>query len=438
MSEWIQRRARLRLALSQTPRRMLVGALMALFVFAVPAAANAAVVYVSNSAPVVAGGKSCTEPDFAKVQTAISNGSNSIDVCPGTYTEQLEITKSVKLTGVNGSGTATLAMPATGAANSASPCDTMISSEQKDEISVCTTGTVSLSNLNVQAITETTGCGGEIYGIFVGDGGTLNATNVAVDGASTSVSGLKGCQYGVAVEIGNRAPAEVGHGVLKKVTVTGYQKNGPTVKSAGSTLSVSASTITGEGPSPAIAQNGIEVAYGAKGTVKSSVISDNECELVGICTPTSLEEHASGVLFYQAAAGSGVTTSTIENNDAGAYYGSGSATEPSSAQVTFTKDIFTNNRYEALQIEEGKSALKDDTINGTGLVGINLVQGGYQQSASLSSSTGTKITGQTEASIKVTSDNSLSDPPGSKFTFIKGTAAAPVLLNESSTFIVEF
>ncbi len=437
MSEWIQPRTRLRV-FRRTPRRILVGALMALFVFAVPAAANAAGVYVSNSSPVVTGGKSCSEPNFSTVQAAITAGSTSINICPGTYTEQLEITKAVKLTGANGLGTATLAMPATGAENSKTSCDTAVSSEQKDEISICTPSTVSITNLDVQAITTTTGCGGELYGIFVGDGGTLKATNVAVDGASTSVDDLKGCQYGVAVEIGNKTPAEVGHGVLKKVTVTGYQKNGPTVKSPNSTLSITASTITGEGPSPYIGQNGVEVAYGAKGTVKKSVISGNECELVGACSASDLENHGSGALFYQAATGSGVTSSTLENNDDGVYYSSGSKTVPATPDVTFTKDVFTNNRYEAFQIEEGKSMLKSDTINGTGLVGINLVQESYQESASQSSSTGTKISGQTEASIKVTSDKSPSDPTGSKFIFASGTAAAPVLLNESSTFIVEF
>ena len=88
---------------------------MALFVLAVPAAANAAGVYVSNSSPVVPGGKSCTEPSFTSVQAAINAGGSSINVCPGTYTEQLEITKAVKLTAIDGPGTATLAMPATAA-----------------------------------------------------------------------------------------------------------------------------------------------------------------------------------------------------------------------------------------------------------------------------------------------------------------------------------
>jgi hypothetical protein len=403
---------------------------------AAAASASASTAWVSNTSPVVTGGKSCAQPGFKKVQDAINSGAGAVDVCPGIYTEQLTITSSVKLIAINGANTATLAMPAA-AANSTTSCDTMVGPEQKDEISICTPGTVTITNLAVEAIVPTTGCGGQLYGIFVGDGGTVKATNVAINGASTNVNGLKGCQYGVAVEIGNKTPAEVGHGVLNKVTVTGYQKNGPTVKSPGSTLSITASTITGAGESPYIAQNGVEVAFGAKGNVNSSVISGNECSLPGACSATNLENHASGAVFYQAAAGSAVANSTLKENDDGAYYASGSATVPAVADVTFNKDILTNNRYEGFQIEEGKTLLKADTVNGSSLVGINLVQTSLQESASQSSASATKISGQTEAAIKVTSDKAAGDIPG-KFTFSNGTASAPVLINESNNFEVIF
>lgn len=101
-----------------------------------------------------------------------------------------------------------------------------------------------------------------LNGIFVGDGGTLSATSVSVDGASTSLDSYKGCQHGIAIEVGSKTPAEVGHAKLRDVTVRGYEKNGPTVKSPGSTMSITGSTIVGEGASPYIAQNGIEVAWG--------------------------------------------------------------------------------------------------------------------------------------------------------------------------------
>ena len=110
----------------------------------------------------------------------------------------------------------------------------------------------------------------------------------------------------------------------------------------------------------------MEVAFGAKGTVKSSTVSENECN-VPVCV-TNTEEQASGVLFYESAAGSGVTSSTISANDLGAYYASASSVVPPKAALTLTKDVFTSNRYEGVLLEEGKAALKNVVINGTGKV----------------------------------------------------------------------
>jgi len=411
----------------RTRRSILIAILMAMAMMAIPALASAAS-YVSNSAPVVPGGKSCAQPGFSKIQEAIDAGASTVNVCSGTYTEQLAITKAVKLAAINGAGTATVVMPAA-AVNSTSTCDTMGGLEQKDEISVCTSGTVSIIGLNVEAIIPTASCAGQLYGIFVGEGGTLKVTNSAINGASTNVAGLKGCQYGVAVEVGNKTPAEVGHAVLSKVSVTGYQKNGPTVKSPGSSLTVTASTITGSGPNPDTAQNGIQISFGAVGKVKTSTISGNECN-AGPCGPLGVQAQAIGVLFYQAAPGSNVASSTIKENDLGAYYASGSATVPATPDVTLSKDVLTSNRYEGVLLEEGKASLKADTINGSGRVGIDLLQAAYQESASESSSTGTKISGQSEASIKVESDKEPGDIAGI-FKFSSGTAATPVLINEN-------
>lgn len=402
--------------------------------------ASAASLYVSNTAPVVPGGRSCAQPGYASIQSAIVAGGAGakISVCPGTYTEQLAITNPVKLTAASGAGTATVAMPSV-PADSTTNCDTQEGLQQMDTISICTGGTVTITGLDVDAIVPLRTCAGGLYGIFVGDGGTLRATDVVVDGASTSLDEYKGCQHGVAIAAGSKTPAEVGHAALKDVTVFGYEKNGPTARGAGSTLTVDASTITGEGPSPYVGQNGIEVAYGAQGTVKSSTVSDNECNLAGVCTASSVGEQAAGVLFYGAAEGSGVTSSTLEENDIGAYYASTAATQPSSPEVTFAKDVLTGNRYEAVVLEQGKALLNKDTINGGGDVGIDLVQSEEQTLASQSSATHTKVEDQTEAAIKVESDNKPGDIKGS-FAFTDGTFTgdATVLDNESSNFEVVF
>jgi hypothetical protein len=401
------------------------------------ASASASALYVSNTAPIVKGGKSCTAPGYNSVQAAIEAGS-TVDVCPGTYTEQLSITKAVKLVAIAGTGTATVRLPA-GAADSMSSCDTKEGLEQIDEVSICTSSTVTITDLNVEALIPLETCGKSpngigLNGIFVADSGTLKASNLTVNGASTTVDAFKGCQHGISIAVGLKTPNEVGNAVLKKVTSIGYEKNGPTVRGIGSTLAMSASTVVGEA-SPYTAQNGVEIAFGGKGVVKSSTISGNECNLLPECEVTA--EQAAGVLFYQAAPGSSVSSSTISENDLGIEYTSFSASVPASPEVTMTKDVLTGNRYDGVVLEEGNAALSNVTINGSGRVGIDLLQAAGQKSAIESSATNTKVSGQSEASIKVSSDKQPADKAG-KFTFTKGTAAAPVLINESSNFEVIF
>jgi nitrous oxidase accessory protein NosD len=399
--------------------------------------ASAATLYVSNAAPVVAGGRSCAQPDYSGIQAAIESGPNAkVSVCPGTYTEQLTITGPVKLSAASGPGTATVAMPAKPAV-STTKCDKLASEPQMDEISVCTSGTVSITGLSIEALVPLETCADGLYGIFVGDGATLKATDVTVDGASTSLANYKGCQHGVAIEVGLTGPIGVGHAVLKDLTVFGYEKNGPTVSEAGSTMSVTGSTITGEGSSPYIAQNGLQVAFGGEGTIKSSTVSGNECSISGVCSSSNLENQATGVLFYEAAAGSSVASSTLEGNDLGAYYDSTAASPPASPEVTFTKDVLTSNRYEGFVLEQGKALLSKDTVNGSGDVGIELVQYEGQTLPSQSSAVSTKVEDQSEAGIRVQSDDKPGDIKGS-FDFTNGTFSgdATVLDNESSNFEV--
>jgi hypothetical protein len=402
------------------------------------ASASAATLYVSNAAPVVVGGRSCAQPDYNSIQAAImaGGGGANISVCPGTYTEQLAITKTARLSAASGAGTATVAMPAA-PKESMTKCDTLEGLKQTDAVSICAPGDiVTLTGLDVEAVVPLETCGGGLNGIFVGEG-TLKATDVVVDGASTSLEGYKGCQHGVAINVGSIDPTEVGHAVLRAVTVFGYEKNGPTVSGVSSTMSVTASKVTGEGPSPYIAQNGIQVAFGAEGTIRSTTVSGNECSLPEACSSTNLENQGTGVLFYEAAIGSSVASSTLDENDIGAYFDSTSEHISASPEATFARDVLTSNRYEGFVLEQGRALLSHDTVNGGGDVGIDLVQSRAQTAASESSATHTKVEDQTVAAIKVESDKSAEDKPGS-FDFTDGTFSgdATVLDNESNDFEV--
>lgn len=115
---------------------------------------------------------------------------------------------------------------------------------------------------------------------------------------------LNGAQHGNAVVYINGAT-----GTISGSTVSKYQKNGITISgkdadnvavaSPATDVKVLNNTVTGEGPISYIAQNGIQVSYGATGLVRGNNVSGN------YYTPDTNE--ACGLLFYQAG-------NTVGNN----------------------------------------------------------------------------------------------------------------------------
>ena len=77
---------------------------------AVSAADAAAATYVSQNAA-SSKGRSCSQPDYNRIQEAIAADATEIEVCPGTYTEQLAITRPTSLVAVGGAGSATVVLP---------------------------------------------------------------------------------------------------------------------------------------------------------------------------------------------------------------------------------------------------------------------------------------------------------------------------------------
>jgi nitrous oxidase accessory protein NosD len=406
---------------------------------ALPAVASASGAWVSNSAPVGAN-KSCSSPGYNSIQAALNAApvEAAIHVCGGTYTEQLEITRPANLKLASGSGVAKLVMPSA-PADSLTSCDTAPGLEpgQKDEVSICTSGAVSISGMQIEAVVPIATCLSGLNGVFVAGGAQLMASDDTIVGASTSLNTAKGCQHGVAVEVGSHKAAEVGHATLKDVNVSGYEKNGPTAAGAGSTLKVLDSTVTGEGASPYIAQNGIEVAFGASGQIKGTTVSANECSLAGVCSASDLEEQATGVLFFGAASGSSVSGSMIAGNDIGVYYASTNPTQPTSPEVKVTKDVLASNRYEGVVLEQGDASVTGDTINGGGEVGIDIVQSAGQPYADDSTAKHDTIEGMTSAAVGVITDALPGDPVGN-FTISDSSISknASAVENPSSTFTV--
>jgi hypothetical protein len=412
------------------------------------AGASAATLWVSHSAVTSSPGSSCANPGYNTIQSAIAAGEGTVDVCTGVYTEQLTIIRAVKLVAVNGAGTAKVVLPAT-PVDTTTKCDTAKGTESyqpdQDLLSICTSGTVSVTGLTFEAKWPSV-CYDSLYGILVAGGATLKATNVTVDGGGASP--INGCQGGVSIQVGMAwtDPVEVGHATLSEDTVTEYQKNGITVDGEGSSAKIEHTSVTGAGPTPATAQNGIQVSNGAVGQISSSSVSGDECDLTipepepgqTPCGSDGFEDYqAAGILFYGAAAGSKVTSTELKENDVGVAFVSASPTQPTSPEVRIEKDLFSGDRYEGVALDQGDALLKDDTIAGPGNIGIDLFQYEGQAYAPTSRASHDEIDGMSDAAVKVESDKQAADHAGS-FTFSGSTLSgdAQAVVDESTTFTV--
>jgi hypothetical protein len=404
----------------------------------VAGAAAPSKIWVNGSATAVGGtGRSCALPGYNSIQTAINNAGNfgaTIEVCTGTYVEQLTITNSVNL--VSSGGPVTVQLPSTPADNATS-CDAALSSPGQDEISICGAGNVGITNITVSAYWPANTCYDNMTGVFVGQGSSLSAKGLTVSGAGVPLGDPDvGCQGGVGVRVGTAYGAgQVASAVLKNTTVTGYQKAGIVVSGTGSSMTVTTATVTGRGP-VGTAENGIEVVYGASGSITGATVSDNQCVLAGACgSDALLYSQASGILFYGAAAGSLVTKSTFTSNDMGIYYGSTANTVPASPDVSISRDTVTSSVDEGIQLDAGKASLTHDTVNGTGPIGIQVLQASWQTDASASTANRVSVSGQ-GVGVQIDSDGAPSDLPGtfaiSNSQFLHSNATA--LTNNSATF----
>jgi parallel beta helix pectate lyase-like protein len=390
-----------------------------------------------SSAPISAADSGCATPGYNTIQSAINAApaGATIRVCTGIYVEALTITQPVSLVAA---GPVTVEVPAI-PANSTTACDsapgTAAYQPDQDAIAICTGGTVNIAGLTIDAAWPANTCDDSLYGVLVAGGATLNLANSSVVAAGAVP--LNGCQGGVGIQVGMAwtTPVEVGHANLSGVKISDYQKNGVTVDGVGSSADIGSTTVTGSGPTPAIAQNGIQVSNGASGMIRNSTISGNECD-VAVCGPDILNDTQSiGVLFFGAAAGSSVTGSTISANDVGVY--NDEQIPPTAPAISVLGDTLVANRYAGVLLDEGWTSVSGDNITG-GDVGIGVLQYNGQHFAADGTAFLDVIRNASIAAVQVESDRAgLGDHPGAltlSFSQLRGNAAR--VLDNSSNYVV--
>jgi len=375
---------------------------MGLWVLALAAAAPAAqagtppTLWVS-AAPVAGGnGTSCAKPGYNSIQAAVTAAPSgaTVEVCAGTYPEQVVITKSLTLNGTG--GTATVTLPASPAYSTA--CASTGTSEYG--VDVCGKINVTLSHLAINSAWPGGTCNDDLNAVFVAGGATLDFGHSAVTAAGAVP--INGCQGGIGVLVISS------HLKMWDAAISGYQKNGITLKGKGTSATIESTTVTGAGPTPVIAQNGIEVADGAAASIDGSTVSGNECDHP-VCGPDSLNQtQSTGVLFFNAAAGSQFTHSTAKGNDIGIYFYASSAAKTG---AWITHDTILDNRYEGICLDQGRAQIDRSRIRG-GNVALQVIQY-LGQTPKVSSAAADDIIGPSAVhAIQVYSDQASGDVPG--------------------------
>jgi hypothetical protein len=141
-------------------------------------------------------------------------------------------------------------------------------------------------------------------GIFVTNGGSaVIDNNVITDIRDNPLSGL---QQGTGINV------DTGSALIVSNTITNYQKTGIRVNGVGSCSTVFGNTVTGVGPTPIIAQNGIQISRGATAIVRNNTVTGNIFTGPG-------GDISTGILLFQEVATAPVCIefNSLSNNDAG-------------------------------------------------------------------------------------------------------------------------
>ena len=331
--------------------------------------------YVSPNSPTGHSGGSCAHPGFNTISAAITLASpgDTINVCTGTYYEQVIISESLTLRGVP-YPLSTSPAPIIQAPATMTP-DTVYSA-YFDIVEITGPITASFSGFTVigPVSTAQVGCsiGNSGIGIFVQTGAIATITDNVV--AHIREQPAVQCDpYGVGILVGG-APT-TGTATISGNKIFDYQQGGIVVDNTGSTATITGNTITGwtlafqTANSIRIWQNGIKISNGALATVESNTVSSNLCPLGGTCGSDLLVDHqATGIYLDKSRSSTVVKNNAVSGNDVGIY-----VYDQGSPPTTVKLNTLSNNRYAGIAFFDGTYTASSNVIVGPGVVGIAAV-----------------------------------------------------------------
>jgi parallel beta-helix repeat protein len=286
---------------------------------------------------------------FATIQAAVNAAALSGDtvlVNPGTYTEQVKITKSLTLQG-NGAGVIIQA-----------PTTLTPDNGQSSLVEIFGGGlTVNINNLTIQGPNPMI-----TAGIFIAGGATANVTGTAINqinqgAANFGVQGVRG------ILVGSSAGGP-GQATITNCIVTNYQKTGIVTGGTGTTVAITGTTVTGVGsmsPLAALtAQNGIQISAGTTAQLSNNTVSGNEFTGMNSGPDPTMNQQSVGIFNFSD--GSSFTGNTVFGNDEGIFNANTGTTAS-----TISGNTVENNRFQGIILTGGTATVSNNTITGNNI-----------------------------------------------------------------------
>jgi len=303
----------------------------------------------------------------------------TVEVCPGTYPEQVTISQKLTLVGLTkGNSSQALIVPPAGGlvVNAAYLGGSYPVAAQV----LVTGGTVTLNNLTIDGTGNgVSGCSPDVVGVlYQNASGTIKSSTVRNE-FLVPFATLGGCQAGQAIWAEG-----TGKVTIEDNTVQAFQKNGITAND-GVQAYIGGNTMYGLGATSGAAENGVQFSFGATGTVVKNRIGDE------IWAPDQFGDTgdaAAGILVYDSA---GVT---IQGNGLSAtQYGivvASDGTMPADGAQITSNSVGRTYLYDSVDVcGAGNATITGNNLQGSDEAGIHL------DSSCGTPSAGNTVTGNT-------------------------------------------
>ncbi|HKM48138.1 MAG TPA: hypothetical protein VJX69_11140 [Terriglobales bacterium] len=338
----------------------------------------------------------CHTPSYSTISAAVAAApaGSTVDVCPGTYPEQVFITEQLTLQGITSSGgdRARIVVPSNpfgGATNWQFVTDPITSIQVAAQVYVNSPATtpVKITNLTIDGTGEAgaTACNNTGWWYTTG---IYSWSSVTINEVNTIGQGQTSCGIGIWAEQGNPAvppSVNIEHSSVLNPSVLGIYLTGP---SSGPPMSVSVTSnaVETDAPHPLSGSVALYVA-GSTGKISSNTLLTAEVGIWDNLANSSSLTISSNTVVSTVPAGSG--TSGILSND-GPYAGTDTYSDNKfvsfddgvrflnyffPASITLTNNSFVNSQT-AIYLGCNNVTLSGNTINNARL-GFDQVPSGF-------------------------------------------------------------